>query len=52
MKYKRVYKTVPWCYKCDQEIIGNGSINYPYLCKCGKHEFDEELREYKLKDNN
>ena len=48
MKYKRVKKTVPWCYTCNQEIWGYGSEIISYQCKCGEWKFDSEEYEYKL----
>lgn len=48
MKYKKVKKLVPWCDKCNKEILGNGSILTPYNCDCGDWEYDDEKRDYIL----
>jgi hypothetical protein len=48
MKYKTVKKTVPWCYDCGYEILGNGSKFLPYQCECGEWKFDDNKSDYIL----
>jgi hypothetical protein len=39
--YKTVKKRVAWCFDCDSEITGNGSMVTPYHCKCSKYQWRE-----------
>lgn len=32
-KYKMVKEMKPWCFQCDSQIHGNGSLMTPYACK-------------------
>lgn len=52
MEYKKIKKLVPWCEKCQSEIIGNGSILTPYNCKCGEYKYDRDKNDYVLNNKN
>lgn len=49
MKHKRIKKLVPWCDVCG-EITGNGSTLLPYRCLCGEWEWDDDKKDYFLKN--
>jgi len=51
MVYKRIKKTVPYCEKCEKEILGNGSIMFPYWCACGEWSYDATKNDYILISN-
>ncbi len=48
MVYRSVNKLVAFCSKCDTELLGNGSEDTPFICKCGAWEFDDEKKIYVL----
>jgi len=48
MKYKKIQKLVPYCFSCNTEVRGNGSLVFPYQCKCGEYKWDSEKLDYFL----
>jgi hypothetical protein len=51
MEYKRIKKTVRYCSKCEMELLGNGSITFPFWCNCGQWHYDNEEKCYILETN-
>lgn len=42
--YKQVKELKPFCPKCKERLVGDGSFTFPYKCSCG-------IWTYELKDN-
>ena len=34
--YKQVQELKPYCSYCKEFLIGDGSHNFPYKCRCGE----------------
>ena len=37
---------VPYCTLCYGDINGNGTVTFPYHCKCSEFEYDKETKKY------
>ena len=49
MNFKKIKKLVPFCEKCQSEILEKDSMRFPYYCKCGEYEYDYKKMDYVLR---
>lgn len=47
--YKKVTEKKPFCSICNEQLVGNGSVMYPYKCSCGEWQFNGYNNKYELK---
>ena len=42
--FKKVKTFKPFCPVCNEMLMGNGSIMFPYWCECGTWKHDDQCR--------